>query len=761
MLEDGNLVITSSTVSTLLWISPGNPKGPDCELVMEEDGNLVIYSSTNFRPLLWSSRTNGYPGAELEMRDDGNLVITAPAERSIIWVSGSGGHSYADPHARMQSDGNLVIHHQDGTVLWSSGTGGHTGIEPHLELQTDGNVVIYFQEGAIDARWATHTYMPWMEKFGDHIANFTLRTLAIPGTHDSGTWGLDDRYWADDRNVSETIFKVDGYLPGHVEVDGHWEDCCLWNICGPCWIPEFIPHAKFMYSFAKTQPFGFTSQLNNGIRYFDMRVLYDDGNLYLIHTLKGPDVFAEINAINSYLRRNPREIVILDFNHFYTQGGSGSEIPEDMNEALAKHINHTLGDMMIPPPDDVNELTIGDIWEVGHQVVVFYKNPPDGVDTSKFWPRDKLRSKWLDQQSLRAGGDKDGLAVAIEDEARCVVNVGDDCGEDAVNQLWVLQGILTFNPETLVKYYNEEKWFNLLAWLNGNKSAAASVNDWVADWSLTGGYTRGINILLGDWALDSGLVNTALIINLLKIGRHLSDHDIVGLPLLDNPEPAPQTWLEATAQTVPDIVPPIDIRIDATGVGTQVEFGEGAAYDHIDGWLDNVYPSVDVNAFHPIGKQQVYWSSHDASGVEGVETQTVWIVAHRPLADKTELWPVNRKMVTVTIDANVVPALQGLVTLSASVDSNQPQEGMGPSDKGPDWSEPQIDQANGTIQVALRAERWDDIDRLYAITVTATDANGNKSHEVVQVKVPPTKKAKTPDCYNENAHHLVGHCAKQ
>ena len=87
-------------------------------------------------------------------------------------------------------------------------------------------------------------------------------------------------------------------------------------------------------------------------------------------------------------------------------------------------------------------------------------------------------------------------------------------------------------------------------------------------------------------------------------------------------------------------------------------------------------------------------------------------------------------MVWVTIDANVVPALRGLVTLSASVASSDPQAGL-----GADWAEPQMDQASGTIRVELRAARQGGADRLYAITVTATDANGNADQEVVQVTV--------------------------
>ena len=758
MQEEGNLVITTSAASRVLWQTETGGH-PGSELVMKDDGNQVIQSGPEAQ-LLWESHTAGNPYAWWGMNenDAGNLVILSPpSARKAIWSSGTGGHDLCGYHVKMQNDGNLVILDGFGQVMWTSDTAGE-GVDPHLELQSDGNLVIYKDSGHVNPLWATNTFIGWMEKFGEHIWGFTLRDLAISGTHDSGTYGLDDRYWADDNNVPEIYFKYDGIF--HEElVNWHWVKHHWAGVDWWVYQPDVIRHAKFMKSFAKTQPNSIYGQLNNGIRYLDMRVLEKHGGLYLIHTLIGPDVLHQIDKINDYLRANPYEIVILDFNHFYTQGGDHSHISDHMNRKLIKHILHKLGDLLIPPPADINELTISDIWYSGKQVVLFYnQHHPDGLDTSSFWPQNKLRSEWLDQQSLDSGGGKDGLKSAINAEADCVVNLQNGC-ENADNKLWVLQGILTFDLDTFMQYFDDHDWDKLLVWLHGNNSAAYSVNGWVQDWALTSSYNEDINILLGDWAEPANLVKTAIALNSKKIGLDPWAPGIEGLPLFDDPPPpAPQTWLEATEQSVPVIIPPSDIRVDASSLFHTVEFSECFAYDYIDGWLDT---QSDAGAAYPIGRHQIRCWALDAAGVEGSATHTAWIVAHHPQADKTELWPVNRKMVTVTIDANVVPALEGFVTLSASVASSQPQEGMGPSDKGPDWTEPLIDQESGTIQVELRAERWNDIDRLYNITVTATDEEGNESHEVVQVMVPETKRANTPDCYNENANHPVGHCAQQ
>ena len=520
VVDDGNLLIYSESEGAVLW-QTGTGGHPGSELVMQDDGNLVLVSGPD---LLWESRTGGNPGAELLMRDDGNLVVLGPYQRKPIWASNTYDHPGA--HASMQGDGNLVVYGTDGAPLWAADTGGHSSIDPHLELQEDGNLVLYFQSGFNDPRWATHTFLPWMEKLGSIIAGFSLRDLVIPGTHDSGSWGLDDSRWADDGNVPEGLFNIDGYLPWHVEVDGQWVAhnatfCLVWCYDYTYWTYEVwtTPHAKYVYSFAKTQSDDFMGQLSDGIRYFDLRVLYDNSNLYLIHALRGPNAFSEIDKINDYLRANPFEIVILDFQHFYTQGGDKSTIPDEWNRKLIEHIYSRFGDLMIAPPArDVRDLTVGDIWAGGKQVIVFYEQgTPDGVDTSLFWSRgDYLRNEWLNQQDLDAGGGKVGLAQAIRDEADCVVNGA--CKETADRKLWVVQGILTFEPATLQRYLEDQDWSQLSTWLDGNRGAADSVNGWVADWALNGGYTSDLNIVVGDWAKDAELVETAIKVNRIKAG---------------------------------------------------------------------------------------------------------------------------------------------------------------------------------------------------------------------------------------------------
>jgi hypothetical protein len=107
-----------------------------------------------------------------------------------------------------------------------------------------------------------------------------------------------------------------------------------------------------------------------------------------------------------------------------------------------------------------------------------------------------------------------------------------------------------------------------------------------------------------------------------------------------------------------------------------------------------------------------------------------------PVADRKILWPPNHQMVWVTLTTHAADN-GGSVILSATVSSNEPQNGLGDGDIAVDWTSPVIDQEAGTITLQLRAERsGSGSGRIYSIEVTATDNAGNTSVSTVEVKVP-------------------------
>jgi uncharacterized lipoprotein YddW (UPF0748 family) len=149
---------------------------------------------------------------------------------------------------------------------------------------------------------------------------------------------------------------------------------------------------------------------------------------------------------------------------------------------------------------------------------------------------------------------------------------------------------------------------------------------------------------------------------------------------------------------------------------------------------------INVNSLSGLvfqkGTSVVNWTVSDESGNSATFSYTVVVsdneapVISNVTASETTLFPPNHKMRNVTIQYTATDNC-GAVTTALSVSSNEPEYGTGSGDTGPDW------QVLNNHVVKLRAERaGSGSDRVYTITITATDAGGNKSTSVVTVTVP-------------------------
>lgn len=93
-------------------------------------------------------------------------------------------------------------------------------------------------------------------------------------------------------------------------------------------------------------------------------------------------------------------------------------------------------------------------------------------------------------------------------------------------------------------------------------------------------------------------------------------------------------------------------------------------------------------------------------------------------------------MVNVVIATNAVDD-SGHYILMARVTSDQPLNGIGDGNTSEDFTEPEIDQENGIIYLALRSERKGQGNgRIYNIIIGAADAAGNYSEAIVQIIAP-------------------------
>ncbi|MBL7049824.1 MAG: hypothetical protein ISR96_09960 [Nitrospira sp.] len=146
-----------------------------------------------------------------------------------------------------------------------------------------------------------------------------------------------------------------------------------------------------------------------------------------------------------------------------------------------------------------------------------------------------------------------------------------------------------------------------------------------------------------------------------------------------------------------------------------------------------------------LGEHAISLTVNDGLNPAVTSTATVQIVditmpTIEPVASQYILWPPNHQMVDIVIEANAWDNSGLGVTISADVISNEPVEGTGGDDIGPDWTVPTIDQTTGTITLQLRSERSGNGNgRVYTVIITAEDIAGNASSTNVNISVPHDK----------------------
>ena len=151
---------------------------------------------------------------------------------------------------------------------------------------------------------------------------------------------------------------------------------------------------NIVYKWSVTQSLTFRKQLQAGIRYFDLRVAPGKDpdsteQVYFTHGLLCNKVEPTLQEVSSFLNENPREVVLLDFNHFYKMSDSS-------HLKLYNLILDTFGEKICPFIKDLEgrrQLNLNSMMEHGQQVIVFYqcefaKNRPE------LWSGSSIRAPW-------------------------------------------------------------------------------------------------------------------------------------------------------------------------------------------------------------------------------------------------------------------------------------------------------------------------------------------------------------------------------
>ena len=190
----------------------------------------------------------------------------------------------------------------------------------------------------------------------------------------------------------------------------------------------------------------------------------------------------------------------------------------------------------------------------------------------------------------------------------------------------------------------------------------------------------------------------------------------------------------------PTVTVPSDLTIEATSVAGAIAQFAATADDLVDGPLTPACTVASGSTF-PLGTTPVRCDATDAAGNTGSATFNVRVVDTTApkiasvAPSQALLWPPNHQMVPLSVRVSVADVADAApICTVAGITSNEPVNGTGDGDTGPDW------EIGGGLTFALRAERAGSGNgRLYTITVQCSDASGNSTSGTTTVGVPKSQ----------------------
>ena len=156
--------------------------------------------------------------------------------------------------------------------------------------------------------------------------------------------------------------------------------------------------------------------------------LESENDFFFVHGVYGKKTSDLLNQVSLFLKDHPKEVVILDFNHFYS-------FTEELDVRLVHMIYHIFGDKLLCPTSKGLSLSLNEIWEESNgRVIAAYRNKDIVKKFSCIWPGNIIYSPWFDTSST---------AVLLKD-------LNDRFNDLMANSFNVFQAILSPQNFTIV-----------------------------------------------------------------------------------------------------------------------------------------------------------------------------------------------------------------------------------------------------------------------------------------------------------------------
>lgn len=312
----------------------------------------------------------------------------------------------------------------------------------------------------------------WMSYTADTIQDTPLCRVVMPGTHDSATYAFrKDLGASSDSDLTQKIQDRLEVGKGVIrKIGSKISDGVL----------------KIVFErMCKCQELTIQQQLEAGIRYLDLRITEGKGEFYTCHGVYCVHMGEVLDEVTAFLAKHPKEIVLLDFNHFYS-------MTDELHEQFSKLVLEKLGDTVAKHTDLQPSSPVREFWAKGVQaVVIYHHDATQQASGGKLWDRRLIRSPWPNTQKT------DELKTKLEESM----------ATRSLNHFFVLQGILT--PDTdLIREEIVENRGNMSI-----RTIASRVSNNVADWVAEEWKDHQHNVVFVDFFNDSFVVPAIVSLN--------------------------------------------------------------------------------------------------------------------------------------------------------------------------------------------------------------------------------------------------------
>jgi len=313
----------------------------------------------------------------------------------------------------------------------------------------------------------------WMKHMMNSISSKPLCQVAIPGTHDSATYKWNKELGASpDNDATSRLQDKLEFGRGIIRKIGSK-------------LTDGILHVVYE-RLCRCQDMSILQQLKCGIRYLDLRVARaPNGSFYTCHGVFCVALTEVFDEVTKFLQEHPKEIVLLDFNHFY-----GME--KEHHAEFAASLTETFGEKIATQPALNPSSTVREYWDAGAQVVITYHDvPTQEASDGKLWHKNLMQSPWPNKNKPRE------LREKLETNVK----------SRNTNRFFVLQGILTPDGDLIKEEILESK---------GNtsvKSISSRVSGKVVDWVGDEWKEEKHNVVIVDFFQDCSMVPAILSLN--------------------------------------------------------------------------------------------------------------------------------------------------------------------------------------------------------------------------------------------------------